>query len=169
MGALWTYKGRLVDPSTLTPDQIDPHSIIHSLALLNRYGGHTMRPYSVAEHSVHLSRAVPVHLRRAVLVHDWSEPIFGVDIPRPLKRTIPGYEEAEQGVQKMIFAKFNIPWAHMEELAEYDTRICQDEMEQGFLYPYDCKREPLGIVIEFWDWLRAKNELTNACHAAGLI
>lgn len=63
--------------------------IAHALALINRFTGHTSRPYSVAEHSLlvlHIARtegASPV-AQMAALMHDAHEAFVG-DVSTPVK------------------------------------------------------------------------------------
>jgi len=68
--------------------------ISHSLSLINRFSGHTHRPYSVAEHSCLCleiaRRAWPEETNEfylSVLCHDAAEAITG-DLASPLKRTL---------------------------------------------------------------------------------
>ena len=149
-----TYTGQLVDPLNLSPDDIDIEDIAHSLALQNRYGGHTLWPYSVAQHSILLARAVPKSLARAALMHDASE-AYCSDLPHPIKKNVPQYNSIEIPIQTAIFAKYNIPWDHMEEVSYYDRAICLDEMSQ--LMP-DIDQElvkthrRLGVMIKAMSW-----------------
>ncbi len=67
--------------------------IAHSLSQINRFAGHTLRPYSVAEHSLLVARiaaeqygASPI-VQLACLMHDAHECIVG-DVSRPVKALI---------------------------------------------------------------------------------
>lgn len=63
--------------------------VAHALALINRFNGHTTRPYSVAEHSLlvlHIARqegASPA-AQMAALMHDAHEAFVG-DVSTPVK------------------------------------------------------------------------------------
>jgi len=68
--------------------------IAHSLALTNRFTGHTSRPYSVAEHSLLVEEIMareygplPPAALLAGLVHDAHEAYLG-DISTPLKQAL---------------------------------------------------------------------------------
>lgn len=65
-----TFTGRQFWPLDPQPDHIDIADIAHALAHDCRFGGHCRRFYSVAEHSVLLSRAVAPEFRLAALMHD---------------------------------------------------------------------------------------------------
>lgn len=47
-----TYTGRKFYPLDPRPEDVCIEDIAHALALVNRFGGHTRVPYSVAQHSV---------------------------------------------------------------------------------------------------------------------
>lgn len=88
-------------PMDPQPDEIDINDIAHALAMLCRFGGHCLRFYSVAEHSVLLSHAVPPEHALWALLHDATEGYL-VDMPRPIKAFLPGYKEAEAGIVRAV-------------------------------------------------------------------
>lgn len=99
----------LLDPR---PDDVDPWVLASALAKVNRFGGHTTRPYSVAEHSVHVCDLVEaagglLFERRAALLHDAAEAFIG-DLPTPLKRLLPEYAAIERGIHEAVFARFGV-------------------------------------------------------------
>lgn len=76
---------RQPDPGLLTIE-----ATAHSLALINRFTGHAVRPYSVAEHSLLVSHIIElsggsVLAQLAGLMHDAHEQLVG-DVASPLKR-----------------------------------------------------------------------------------
>lgn len=82
-----TYTGRHVD--LLWPElaEIAIDDIAYALAANNRFNGHTVRPYSVAEHCLlGVEFCVPSN-RLEFLMHDASEAYLG-DIVGPLKATV---------------------------------------------------------------------------------
>lgn len=81
--------GTLLDPSTLTEDQICWEDIAHHLANICRYGGGVLTRWTVAEHVVTLARVVRLmggclYQQLAALIHDFPEAYIG-DMIRPLK------------------------------------------------------------------------------------
>jgi len=136
-----TFGGRAFWPLDPRPEDVAIGDIAHALAHLCRYGGHTRRFYSVAEHSVLMARAVSPKHRLWALLHDASE-AYLVDLPRPIKRAIPQYRTAEAA---------EMP----EEVHLADGRILTDERQQSMAeppMPWNAEEqvEPLGVRLEFW-------------------
>lgn len=143
---------KLVDVFNLEKKHLQLETMAHSLSQLNRYTGHALFPYSVAQHSWLLWLCVPAHLRRCALIHDWSE-AFTNDIAYPVKVTLPEYTKVEEGIQRRIFELMGEPWENIEELHYYDKQICVNEM--AVLFPGNpnvMKGEPLGIFVTETSW-----------------
>lgn len=146
-----------IDPR---PDEIDPEDVAHALSLLCRFGGHCLRFYSVAEHSVLLARAVAPHNRLWALLHDATE-AYLVDVPRPLKPFLVGYKEAEDKIARAVCDRFGLPMEMPAEVRAADTRILTDERHQNMApapKPWSTDAEPLGVTLQFWSPPRAKRE-----------
>ncbi len=77
--------------------EISPEDIAHALGMQVRWGGHCSRFYSVAEHSVMVSRMVPQEFAFVGLMHDATEAIL-VDVPAPWKPMVVGYKYLEQHI-----------------------------------------------------------------------
>lgn len=108
-GGAWlkTFTGRKFYPLNPKHEDVDILDIAHSLSLQCRFAGHTRKFYSVAEHSVRVSYEVPDSLAMEALLHDASE-AYLVDIPRPVKPYLTGYNGAEQALMNVIMAIFGL-------------------------------------------------------------
>ena len=95
IGWIETYSGKQFYLDGTDTDSIVIEDIAHALANLCRYNGHTNRFYSVAEHSVLVSYAVPKEYALWGLMHDASEAYLS-DIPRPFKAMIANYKTMEE-------------------------------------------------------------------------
>lgn len=96
----------LLEPSR---DSIFLDDIIHSLSMTNRFAGHTIRPYSVAEH---LCRCCDIatetfseDVQREALIHDFAEAYYQ-DIMSPIKLALGiEYKKKETRCQQLINEK----------------------------------------------------------------
>lgn len=161
---LQTYTGRAFYPFDPRPDDIDPTDIAHALSLLCRYAGHVARMYSVAEHCVLVSHAVPAEHALWGLLHDATE-AYLVDLPRPVKRALPEYVAAERTVMDAICFRFGLEPSEPPAVKEADTRIlCDERAELMGPSPLPWKAvenvQPLGCPIEGWEPKRAEAEYT---------
>jgi len=102
--------GNIFDPLNPDPDLLTIEVIARALSNQCRFTGHVSEFYSVAEHSVHVSRIVPARLAKRAILHDGSE--FAIsDLSSPLKNeTEMGtlYREVEKPLQELIERKFGV-------------------------------------------------------------
>lgn len=148
-GWIQTYTGRAFYPMDARPEDIDPADIAHALSMLCRYGGHVRRFYSVAEHCVLMSHAVSPENALWALLHDATE-AYLVDLPRPIKRTLPDYGVAEQRLMYVIAQRFGIVPEEPFEVKQADNCILVDECERLMAkVPESLWQTPrLGVRIE---------------------
>ena len=150
------------NPFDLKRENLSLETMAHSLSQLNRYTGHACFPYSVAQHSLLLWCVVPEYLKKCALIHDWSE-AFTNDVAYPVKIFLPEYKRVEGGIQKRIFDLMGVDFQLMDELHDYDRRICGDEMD--VLFPNHTniiKTERLGVHIRETPWRSMKTSYLNA-------
>lgn len=136
------------------PAEILIEDIAHSLSLLCRFGGHCRRFYSVAEHSVHVSRLCPPEDRLWGLLHDASE-AYVIDLPRPLKRCLPDYGVIEDRVHRAVAARFDLPPQIPDSVKEADEAMLMAEAWQLMTVPpvtwFEHGRiAPADVQVECW-------------------
>ncbi|WP_374347709.1 hypothetical protein [Chitinimonas sp.] len=116
MSWIVTNNGEEFDLLDTQRQPVDFKVIAHSLSQINRFNGHTRRPYSVAEHCVRMVEACKAELfesstelQLAVLLHDAAEAYIG-DIVRPLKLLL-GSElrQIEAGIQQSVHLAAGLP------------------------------------------------------------
>lgn len=99
--------GRRFWPLDPRPADVHPGDIAHGLSMLCRFCGHVRSFYSVAQHSVLVSRVVHPRAALAGLLHDASEAYLG-DLIRPIKRHLPGYAAFEDAVMAAVCVRFGL-------------------------------------------------------------
>jgi len=171
-----THTGGRFWPTQPEPMLVEPRDIARSLSMLCRYGGHVERFYSVAEHCVLMSRAVPEEDALWALLHDATEAYVG-DMVRPLKHQLPAFSELEGQVMAAVALRFGLQteWGvpaggadhgrFMEpvmpaSVRDADNRIILDE-KRAVLRPQKHRwaaddLEPLGVEIRAWRPSRAE-------------
>ena len=82
--------------------------IAHSLSNLCRFTGHTEEFYSVAQHSVLVSEAVPKEFALQGLMHDVAEVVTG-DISTPFKLLLADLEEIEERIEAEMYTSYGLP------------------------------------------------------------
>lgn len=105
---LLTASGRRFDPVDPQPDMIDLVDIANGLSNECRFAGQCRFFYSVAQHSVLVSQAVPPDLAWEALLHDAAE-AYIKDIPAPIKRLLPDYRALEHKIDAAIRVRFGLP------------------------------------------------------------
>jgi len=142
----FTRSGVYIDPFCMPVDDIVLGDIAHSLSSICRFGGHTENFYSVATHSVYVSRQLEQHyvsdmpddMRTSVLrwglMHDAAEAYLG-DIVSPVKnnmalyvdRYLEDYKDVENDVLGKIATRFSLPWPVPQVVKAADTDLLSAE------------------------------------------
>ena len=168
---LQTVSGRRVNPFDPDPEQLDPGDIARALANQCRFGGHSRVFYSVAQHSVIVSRVVEerggdVEDVFAALMHDASEAYLG-DMPHPLKhRSALGaaFRDAEAQLETAIRDRFNIK-RNVPEVKAVDRALLATERRafsaEAWHWPELDDVEPLDLELTAWSPDQAAAEFAN--------
>ena len=110
-----TYTGERFTPFDPDPERVHLADIAAGLAHTCRFGGHCSRFYSVAQHSLHVSREVSgTRLQLIGLFHDAAEAYLG-DVPRPIKAQLEGFAEAERSILSAVWEAFELSAPTPEE------------------------------------------------------
>jgi len=117
---LETYTGRKFWPLDPCCTEVDITDIAHALSMQCRFGGHCKIFYSVAEHSILVSKEIKARghnykLQLYGLLHDAAE-AYICDLPRPIKRQIGIYNDIESRVQAVILNHLGLPPMTREEI-----------------------------------------------------
>jgi hypothetical protein len=138
-----TASGGQYWPLDPRPAEVSIIDIGAALSMLCRFGGHTNRFYSVAEHSVLVSRVVPPRLARQALMHDAAE-AYCVDVPRPLKQGLgAAYAEIERRNWHVIADKYLIHREIHPDVHRADNAVLM--AERYALLPSDGPTWSVGV------------------------
>jgi hypothetical protein len=120
-GWIQATSGQKVYPLAPRPEEIRLEDLAHAMAALARFVGHTRRPYSVAQHSVHVAQQVSWQNVRWALLHDAAEAYLG-DVAAPLKRQadFAAYRAAEARMMAAICERFGLPLEEPPEVKRAD-------------------------------------------------
>lgn len=163
---------RVVGPTILLHsghyfDLLDPENsdftiedIAHGLSMTCRFTGQCSRFYSVAEHSVHMSRVVPAEHAYEALMHDAAEAFIG-DVSKPLKDLLPEYRAIEKRIEAAVFARFGVRQPMPLCIKDFDIRMLATEQRQIMRnndgWDYTRGRDVLPIELDGWSPTEARD------------
>lgn len=170
-------------PQAFRTDMVNMPDIVRSLAMQVRWMGHLDTWYSIAEHSVLVSRIAEIlqdrHAIVPALFHDAHEAYTG-DCPSPHKDMIEGWREFEDGYELPVRAALGLPplgddiWRRVRN---YDTMILHREIkvlrkvrpdwydpEMEAMVPEEV--QPVGLSWEHAEQL-FKDRMADVRHLAG--
>ena len=157
---LQTVSGRWVNPFDPDPDQLDAGDIAHALANQCRFGGHSRAFYSVAQHSVIVSRLVEERGGDAedcfaALMHDATEAYLG-DMPHPIKHRSElgaAFKAAEDELERALREHFRIK-PDVPEIKRADRALLATERRtfssEDWHWPELEGVEPLDLELTAW-------------------
>jgi uncharacterized protein len=148
--AILIHSGILFDVFEPKAENIRIVDIAHALSNLCRYGGHSPRFYSVAQHCVICSHQEGTPIEKLeFLLHDASE-AYMVDLPRPIKRNIEQYRTIEDNLLKVIFEHFGLTFPLTDKVHQVDNDVLAFEYDNFYTNP--------NSEFEFWSPEKAKAE-----------
>lgn len=144
-GHLLTVSGKPFNVIAPREEDIDINDIAYALSNLCRWGGHSRGFFSVAQHCVvgtlRLLERAPEHALQ-FLLHDASE-AYLVDVPKPIKKYLPGYKVIEDNLSAVIYKKFGFTPEMLEAgndiVHGMDAEMLQLEFHEFFVE--NCRRE----------------------------
>lgn len=178
-----TYTGKRFDLLDPRPENVGLLDIAHALSNQARYAGHTVRHYSVAEHSLIVFDAVrtlapeDIDLQRWALMHDAAE-AYVTDIPWPLIAAgLAGeIKAAEKRIMAVICERFSLSAQEPAFVKEIDLELLDLEADALLVrheaWPRGTPREPRAETrAAFARWMgehRVKDWFIASAAALGL-
>ena len=159
-----TFGGHKFDFDNLEKNRIALSDIAHHLSLICRFTGACKHHYSVAQHSVLVSKLLPKEAQIHGLMHDAAEAYLG-DTSRPLKKWGLEVKGLEDKVLQAIYGALGLRWP-MQELRdlvkEADNVALSLEARQLMNHSVESwshmVKELPSVVIERWEPERAEVE-----------
>ena len=139
-GWIGTHTGTKFWPLEPKAIEIRIEDIAHSLARQCRFNGHCGPFYSVAEHSIEVSRFVQPECALWGLLHDAAETYLS-DLVRPVKPrcyyavgvgAMERYRDCEDRLLRLVAQRFWLPWPMPEDVGLIDDRMLATERQQLF-------------------------------------
>lgn len=158
-----TIGGRAFYPADPRPEDVDIYDIARGLSNACRYTGQCLDFYSVAEHSVLVSRVVPPQFALEALLHDATE-AYIADLNRPVKLMLPEYQELEARIARVIAARFDLPDEQSAAVKQADDEVLM--AEKRVLLPvcpgdWKIKAKPAAVTIRCLLACQARSEFLS--------
>lgn len=164
-----TFTGRQIWPHDPRPGDFCIEDIAHGLALSCRFGGHSRRFYSIAEHSVWVSRECSPEHALEGLMHDAAEAYLG-DVVAPLKRYLEDFRRIEHEFEQALAQRFGLlyPWPVTIRQTDLEVLMAERRDLMVLTIPWNIPVVPMAQPVECWTpetaerrFLQRFIELTN--------
>ena len=168
-----TFTNRQFFPIAPRAGDVDILDIAHALSMQCRFSGHVLRFYSVAEHSVHVSRHCPPEWRLWGLLDDAAE-AYLVDVPRPIKPFLPQFREIDERITRAVAERFGLEpiFPMPDAVKEIDNRILMDERNANMgapPAPWNFELPPLGVDLQYWSPPEAERQFLETFEALHFV
>lgn len=173
-----TNSGIRVSCPGMRSSMVDLRDIAHSLSMQCRYMGHVNEFYSVAEHSVLVSRFAKeagfgLDMQIMCFLHDAHEAYVG-DFPSPFKEAVPGLRLFEDSIESAVRDSLGLPadddpaWGvvkHFDILALHleasqlfirEHSQAPDWVDWDMVHKYHARTSTPPGPIDCWDWKTAR-------------
>lgn len=159
---LSTYTGKQFYPLDPREEDVDINDIVHSLSQQARFNGHSVKFYSIAQHSTLVSMMCSQENALWGLLHDASEAYLS-DIPSPIKKApeFLFYREAEKKLMDVICEIYGLCKEEPEEVKIVDKKMLATEVRDLTMTEgrgWALGSEPYDFHIQPWspEYARAK-------------
>lgn len=141
-----TYGGGIFDYLSSSPNKFNIADAAHALSLLNRFAGHTIKPYPVAKHLIICCEVAPIEFKLEALLHDMPE-AYICDIPSPLKRLpfMQGYVDYEAQQEELMVKEFKLKGVKPGIVADIDHDMSYLEACAVLNFDKRMWKEPEGM------------------------
>ncbi len=153
---------RNIDLQNPSPDMFTIYDIAAGLSKICRFAGQIQYFYSVAQHSVIVSRLAPPELKMVALLHDAAEAYLG-DVVKPLKNLLgQAYTDIEESFERAIFERFDLDFNDIAKVKRYDLEAYDaehDYMRKGRSMAWHTLHQKVNMTMEQYRlWLPAQAE-----------
>ncbi len=164
MSWITTYTGKRFYPLDPKEEDVDIVDIAHALSLVCRFGGHCLKFYSVAQHSVLVSQYVlDESLKLTALLHDAAE-AYTADICRPIKHHFKEFKEVEDRLERVIMKKYGGIFPMPEGVRVVDDSLLLTEardLKQCGGKGWSIPRVIYPFSIKPWTWQKAERKFLD--------
>ena len=156
-----TRVGHILYPFKPDPDKIDIRDIASGLAKCCRWAGQCEGFFSVAQHSIIVSKLCSPPNALWGLMHDSPE-AYTRDMIKPIKAGLGDYNELEFLFLEAIAKKFELILPIPDEVKEIDHLVTATESHYLMKATPEIKKEFPRVIDKIdiypWEWQRAEGE-----------